>query len=296
MGTGGSSGTPHPRVSRSRPPPSGPAPNPITPRSFNPPPRQTPPKGHTISSKLHVNPRATCSFCGQQGHGEQERTAIRRAHCPAYGTTCSACGRSNHTPQMCWQTSAENESAVSEELNTMSEGVLPHQSWDSSEQRWIQRRSPPQPLIEVTISTHRSDYRAHGHTLRHETTRLPTTAMADTGCQSCLAGPQLMKALHLTEADLIPACLVMHSASGTNLPILGAALTRIAVQSTGQHTRQMLYFSSIATKLYLSLATCQDLGLITAGSPSVRRRRRHLRETAQVHGRPPINPIVTDQL
>ncbi len=90
------------------------------PRGSNPTPRPLPPKGHTppaISTRLHVNPRAICCFCGQQGHGEQERTAIRRIHCPAYGTTCSACGRSNHSPHMCWQNMAENESAVSEELD-----------------------------------------------------------------------------------------------------------------------------------------------------------------------------------
>ena len=234
------------------------------------PPRPNPHKDHTppdISSKLHVNPRATCCFCGQRGHVKQERTAVRRVHCPAYGTTCSTCGKSNHTPQMCWQNMAENESAVFEELDTMSEGALPHQSWDHMEQRWTQRRSPPQPLIDVVISTHRSDYRTHGHTLRHETPHLITTAMADTGCQSCLAGPKLMRALHLTDDDLIPACLIMHSASGTNMPILGAALTRITTQSTGRQTRQMLYFSPIATKLYLSLATCTDLGLIPTGFP-----------------------------
>ncbi len=49
--------------------------------------------------------------------------------------------------------------------------------------------------------------------------------------------------------------LVIHSASGTNLPILGAALLRIRVQHTGIETRQMVHFSSMATKLYLGLAT-----------------------------------------
>ena len=58
----------------------------------------------------------------------------------------------------------------------------------------------------------------------------------------------------------------MHSASETNLPILGAALLRIRVQLTGIETRQM-DFSSMATKLYLSLATCADLGLILKEFP-----------------------------
>ncbi len=185
---------------------------------------------------------------------ESRRTAIRRVHCPAFGSTCTSCGRLNHSTHMCWQT-AEHESAVFEQLDTMSEGALQHQTWDSSTQNWSQKRSPPQPNVDVIVSARSEDFRTHGHTLRHETLHLATTAMADTGCQSCLAGPSLMRGLHLEETDLIPACLVMHSASGTNLPIMGAVLLRIKVRLTGQETRKMVYFSAIANKLYLSLAT-----------------------------------------
>ena len=149
----------------------------------------------------------------------------------------------------------------------MHEGTLKHQTWDQASHTWSQRRSPPQPNITVTISAREEDFRAHGHTLARETHHLTTTAMADTGCQSCLAGPSLMSSLHLSENELIPVSLVMHSASGTNLPILGAALLRIRAQLTGIETRQMVYFSNMATKLYLSLATCADLGLIPKEFP-----------------------------
>ena len=54
----------------------------------------------------------------------------------------------------------------------------------------------------------------------------------------------------------------MISASGHPLPILGAALIRLELKNSGRSTRQMIYFSTKATKLYLSLATCIDLGLI----------------------------------
>ena len=54
----------------------------------------------------------------------------------------------------------------------------------------------------------------------------------------------------------------MSSASGHPLPILGAALIRLELENSGRSTRQMIYFSTKATKLYLSLATCTDLGLI----------------------------------
>lgn len=91
--------------------------------------------------------------------------------------------------------------------------------------------------------------------------------MADTGCQSCLAASQLLAKLHLTEADLIPVNLTMHSASGNNLPILGAAILRLIASLNGRETRQMVYFSNIASKLYPSLATCIDLRLLPDDFP-----------------------------
>ena len=167
---------------------------------------------------------------------------------------------------MCWQ-AIEHESAVSEQLDTMSQGALHHQTWDAQSGVWSQKRSPPQPNIDLWISARTEDFRLHGHTLRVETKHLAVTGMADTGCQSCLAGPSLLTALRLSPADLIPVNLRMRSASGTKLPILGAALLRIKTQRTGVETRQMVYFSPIASTLYLSLATCTDLGLIPRDFP-----------------------------
>ncbi len=172
--------------------------------------------------------RGTCNFCGLQGHGEQERTAYRRFHCPAYGTTCTSCGRQNHTAQVCWQSDIEHESAIFEQVDTMLEGTLNHQTWNRHTKRWTPRKSQPQPCLEVTIAARREDFRQHGHTLRQETQALTVDA----------------------------------TASGDDLPIL-----RITASITGQETRQMIYFSRIASKLYLSLATCIDLMLLPDNFP-----------------------------
>ena len=61
--------------------------------------------------------------------------------------------------------------------------------------------------------------------------------------------------------------LTMRSASGNQLPIIGAALMRIRLTQSGRETRQMVYISPKATKLYLSLSTCTDLGLIRDDFP-----------------------------
>ena len=77
-----------------------------------------------------------------------------------------------------------------------------------------------------------------------------------------------MRHLGLEKRDLIKASLTMTSASGNRLPIIGAALTRIKLTQADRETRQMVYFSPIATKLYLSLSTCSDLGLIGSSFPT----------------------------
>ncbi len=158
-----------------------------------------------------------------------------------------------------------SRSAIQETILTMQEDSLPHQTWDSKEGTWVECRSPPQPNINVTVSTHAADFEAHGHTLRRERHNLSTTALADTGCQSCLAGPLLLSNLNLRRSDLIPACLAMKFASGNSLPIMGAALLRVKFRQ--RDTRQMVYFSPLASKLYLSLSTCQDLGLVSSAFP-----------------------------
>ena len=76
-----------------------------------------------------------------------------------------------------------------------------------------------------------------------------------------------MRSLGLEKRDLIPVSLTMRSASGNQLPIIGAALTRIRLTQSGRETRQMVYISPKATKLYRSLSTCTDLGLVQDDFP-----------------------------
>ena len=191
--------------------------------------------------------QGACSFCGRLGHGTSARTAIRRVQCPAFGKTCSTCGRPNHYAQLCWQT-VELEHAVEETVSDMTEGTLPHQTWSPNSREWTQKQSPPQPTLTVGVTTCKADYSVHGHTLRTEGSSPSTTALADTGCQSCLAGTKLLKGLYLEKR--IPSTLTMKSASGNQIPIWGAILARITI--AGKETR---YVSPVANKLYLSLSS-----------------------------------------
>ena len=72
---------------------------------------------------------------------------------------------------------------------------------------------------------------------------------------------RLISPRSLRAQDLIPASLTMSSASGNPMPIMGAALTRIRAGDTGKETRQMVYFSPIATKLACRSLTTSCMAL-----------------------------------
>ena len=96
--------------------------------------------------------------------------------------------------------------------------------------------------------------------------------MADTGCQSCLAGMKVIRLLGLGENDLLPVTLRMHAANNDGIKILGAVVLRFSGQShSGQilETRQIVYVTSDTDKLFLSREACTALGMITENFPSV---------------------------
>ena len=120
-----------------------------------PSPRATSTRGRSQTPvrapRATPNKRGTCNFCGLQSHGEQERTAYRRVHCPAYGTTCTSCGRQNHTAQVCWHSDIEHESAIFEQVDTMHARGNPQPP----------DMEPTHQMLDEEVSTHATPPRSH---------------------------------------------------------------------------------------------------------------------------------------
>lgn len=96
--------------------------------------------------------------------------------------------------------------------------------------------------------------------------------MADTSCQSSLAGSEVIKKLGLTTKDLIPVHLKMHAADNRDINIVGATILRLSGKdSTGKEisTRQMVYITKSTDKLFLSREACTDLGFISPQFPKM---------------------------
>lgn len=96
------------------------------------------------------------------------------------------------------------------------------------------------------------------------------SAMADTGCQSCLAGYKVVKQLGLSTKDLIPVDLRMHAADNHDIQLLGVTILRLSGKDHSgkeRSTRQVVYVTNHTDKLFLSREACTDLGIISHQFP-----------------------------
>ena len=138
--------------------------------------------------------------------------------------------------------------------------------------RWSRQPSKPQPFINLEIVTHREDYQSLGFTLTSRPSKCTVSGMVDTGCQSCQCGLPVMNKLGISEKNLIPVTMRMHAANKAPIKILGAAIIRLSgTAKSGKRveTRQILYVTDNADKLFISREACISLGMISKNFPSI---------------------------
>ena len=241
------------------------------------------------------NTDEVCSYCGKKGHGKKATLTIRKTACPAYATKCTKCGKNNHYTSLCLSSTAkptvqEESGAVFDHLCATSSHItaasghkqsttkrnpliLSHHLFDDIQQSWTRRSSQPQPFIDIQITSSRNDYDTLGFSHMGKEVRCTTLkVMADTGCQSCIAGMKVMNRLGIKKEDLIPVSIKMSAANETSLRILGAAILRFTgMGSDGKccQTRQIVYITDSTDKIYLSREGCVALGLISKDFPTI---------------------------
>ena len=236
-----------------------------------------------------------CSYCGKHGHGRKAPPNFRKNNCPAYGQTCNACNRLHHVAKMCRskdrvqhnknkiQTSdtPDQENAVFDSLCTLTDVdnttdscsiLLEHHVYSSLNKCWEQRHSQHQPVIKINACTHPDDYFALGLSLSVPAKTTILSAVADTGCQSCLIGMNLVQRFDLRQNDLIPVKMRMRAANENNISIIGAVILRLTGKSESgrtHETREMVYVTHDTDKLFLSREACQRLGMIPSSFPTI---------------------------
>ena len=192
--------------------------------------------------KPKVETHEVCSYCGKTGHGVWAPTRIRQKECVAYGQTCPNCTLKNHLPSMCRISKSTNKKHTSKhegavfnslciamDYNSSFENkviYLDHNVYDNLNNAWSKKSSQPQLYVNVSVETKVEDYKSLGYASNFPSKprEITVSAMADTGCQSCLAGIKIAHRLGLNERILIPVTLKMHAANNRNIKILGATV------------------------------------------------------------------------
>lgn len=215
-----------------------------------------------------------CQYCGLPGHGTKLTLKERKLRCKAYGHKCEFCKIDHHTENVC---RSKNRFKKSEAVDAISDFLagsstsIKHHVYDANTGRWISRRSRPQPYIDVEISV--ADFKELDKNKEQpeHTINIHHRAIADTGCQSCLAGTQILNRLNVDQSALLPVETKMHAADNRDIPIVGAIPLTVSAIIHGQKksTKQLVYITdTLKNTLYISKEGCIDLGIIEPDFPN----------------------------
>ena len=130
------------------------------------------------------------------------------------------------------------------------------------------------------------DYRDLGFNVNIKPRSAIVQCMADTGCQSCLAGLKTISPLGISTDTLIPVTLKMHAANNKGIRILGAVVLRISGKDNDGskvETRQVTYVTNSTDKFFLSREACIELGMISITFPSVGEMERSTDTLSSIH-------------
>ena len=217
-----------------------------------------------------------CGYCGEHGHGHAAPTKIRRVKCPAFGHKCQHCQKEHHFPSVCRSrsktearsspagdkqeasaaslcsiTSIDSSQTSPSECDAI---ALDHHVYDQLSDTWINRKSQEQPYLKLTVALVPEDISTLGFSCSVPAYSTQMDVMADTGCQSCLAGLGTITRLGLRQSDLIPVTMKMHAANNNGIKILGATVLRFSGQTmSGQinETRILTYVTDSSNKLII---------------------------------------------
>ena len=237
-------------------------------------------------------PPSTCGYCGKAGHGNSKQERAKK--CPAFGKKCTKCGITHHFANVCRQSSRhpanpsspnalDDSVAIFDSLCCTNDAApvsnahsipLDHHVYNEFCKAWEKRASDPQPFVNVTIQAAPSDANSLGFPTSFPTPTPSITypAMADTGCQSCLAGTVLLTKLGLDRRHLLPVKMRMTAANRGAIDIIGALALRISGTSpsnTTLETHQLVYFTTSTDRMFLSKQACIALGMIPPSFPTI---------------------------
>ena len=103
---------------------------------------------------------------------------------------------------------------------------LGHHIYDKPTNKWLSYPSKSQPFVRLCVAVQKEGYENLGFHLSVLPNPVSVDAMADTGCQNCLAGFKFIEKLKLFSKNLIPINMQIHSADNPDILILGAVILK----------------------------------------------------------------------
>ena len=150
--------------------------------------------------------------------------------------------------------------------------ALDHHLYNKLNNTWVKETSKLQPFINVNATLSPTDYATLGFSTSLSPRPTTLSVMADTGCQSCLAGINAINHLGITAKDLISVTMQMHAANNVGINILSTAILRFSGHSpSGQllKTHQLTYMTDCSSKVFLRKEACSELAMIPRHFPTL---------------------------
>ena len=193
-------------------------------------------KSYRSNTRRNERFAKACSGCGSKDHKDSERSS----KCRAWKLKCNFCGNMGHMEKVCRQArskkpSANNRHVKSAEMSLMVIGEV---------------SSLNLPIKVKPVSS--AQYVA-------------MSAFPDTGANICLLGPQQLAQLDLKSSKINRCKNHISVAGGTT--ILATGWFEASFNLNDSHSKQTVYFSNKADRLFLSRQTCIDLGVVPPSFP-----------------------------
>ena len=131
---------------------------------------------------------------------------------------------------------------------------------------FIPARPESPPKIDISIKILEKTHEQFGKKNGPIITDILTEAIADSGCQTCTAGPELLNKLKCPRAYLVKTKHKIVGITHAPLDILGTLFLRITYG--GRSSSQMVYVSKNCKGFYLSQTAMKDLGIVSESFPN----------------------------
>ena len=118
---------------------------------------------------------------------------------------------------------------------------IPHLVWEAG--KWSVRANKKAPMVPIRYKLASDGYTAAGHSIprrvmgghRDIPVESVTSALADTGCTTMVAGLNFIRNLSLWEEELLPVRTEIKAANKTEIRVIGAVIVELQLNTPSSH-------------------------------------------------------------